>query len=308
MNQKPLVSVCLVTYMHEKYIKECLLGLLNQTYENIELFILDDASEDQTYNILKSWMKKLTKRFIKVELIRNKRNCGNIPKNLNKLIKRAKGEYIRCFAGDDIMEKESIYYTVNYMEEHLDYAMIYTNAYAVNDNFKYGMKSTKYVLSQRHKAYPQKYLFKKLMQFNWIPATTVLIRSRIFKKYGLFDENIKFEDHEYWIRISRTENIGYIQKPLVYYRKADTSLTNFKSNKDGKKKIKFVFKEERKIILKYIRQLKKIERYKCLLNLYDRHYKIALEEGFFDLAVYFFINIQALKILDFFHIDIFKKK
>lgn len=306
MNQKPLVSVCLITYMHEKYIKECLLGLLNQTYKNIELLILDDASKDQTYSIIKKWMKKLEERFVKVELIRNKKNSGNISKNLNKLIRKATGEYIRCFAGDDIMQKESIYYTVDYMERNLNQAMVYTNTYSVNDDFKYGMKGRKCVLNQNHRECPQKYLFKKLMKSNWIPATTVLIRTSIFKTYGLFDEKIKVEDYEYWLRISRTESIGYINKPLGYYRKADTSLTNFKGNKDGKRKMRFVYREVKKIILKYIKYLEMSERYECMLNLYDMYYSMSINDELFGLACCFFIKKQIVKVMKLFQVPIFK--
>ena len=77
-----LVSVGVMTYNHERYIKDCLESLAEQTYKNKELVILDDASTDKTSEIIKSMMGYLESSFKRVEFIQNETNCGNIPRNM----------------------------------------------------------------------------------------------------------------------------------------------------------------------------------------------------------------------------------
>lgn len=59
----PLVSICLLTYMHERYIEDCLRGVLNQTYENMEIIILDDYSIDNTFTIIQNTKSLLSKNL-----------------------------------------------------------------------------------------------------------------------------------------------------------------------------------------------------------------------------------------------------
>ena len=83
----PLVSIILLTYNHAQYIEDNILGLLEQDYSNVELIILDDASRDRTVEIIKCYHKELIEKFKRVEFFENKTNSGNIPYNINCMLK-----------------------------------------------------------------------------------------------------------------------------------------------------------------------------------------------------------------------------
>lgn len=139
--KEPLVSICVLTYMHERYIEDCLRSLIAQTYRNIELLILDDASTDRTYNIIESYLEHLNNRFPQVRIKKNKRNSGNISVNLNYMLKQARGEYIKTFSGDDVMTPKYVEKIVGHMEQNQEAILGYTNSYVVESGFKLGEKA-----------------------------------------------------------------------------------------------------------------------------------------------------------------------
>ena len=104
----PLVSIILLTYNHAQYIEDNILGLLEQDYSNVELIILDDASRDRTVEIIKCYHKELIEKFKRVEFFENKTNSGNIPYNINCMLKKTYGKYCKLISGDDIMASNCI--------------------------------------------------------------------------------------------------------------------------------------------------------------------------------------------------------
>ena len=94
--KEELISVAMPTYNDEKYIAEAIESILNQTYKNFELIIIDDCSKDDNWKIISEYAKK-DKR---IKAYRNEKNRG-ISYNLNLAIKKAKGEYIARMDGDD---------------------------------------------------------------------------------------------------------------------------------------------------------------------------------------------------------------
>ena len=96
----PKVSVILTSFNHEKYLKESIDSVLNQTFKDFELFIIDDGSSDNSWDIIKSYNDK---RIIK---IKHEKNLGQ---NLTmELIKQFKGEYFAVAHCDDRWEKEKL--------------------------------------------------------------------------------------------------------------------------------------------------------------------------------------------------------
>ena len=86
----PLVSVIIVTYNSSKFVLETLESVKNQSYENIELIVSDDASTDKTVDLCKEWIRKNKDRFAKAKLVTAEKNSG-IPANCNQGIKIRKG-------------------------------------------------------------------------------------------------------------------------------------------------------------------------------------------------------------------------
>ncbi len=112
-NDTPFVSVILPTYNGAKFIEETLQSVLDQTYKNLEIIIIDDCSTDNSYDILKSYADKDDR----IKLYRNDKNLG-IGKNSNKALSLASGEYIMMQDHDDLSSPVRVEYIVKVLEEN----------------------------------------------------------------------------------------------------------------------------------------------------------------------------------------------
>jgi len=100
---KDLISVCCLTYNHENFIRESIESIWGQCYRNIEILVLDDGSSDNSYMELKNLQKEspFPMTVIKQE------NSGNIPKNVNTIIKKSRGAYITFMSMDDVLNRDA---------------------------------------------------------------------------------------------------------------------------------------------------------------------------------------------------------
>lgn len=167
------------------------------------------------------------------------------------------------------------------LQMHSEVSVVYSNGYVISDSFKLGDPAV------RKKLLPRKPVndtcentFRKLMLENWIPSPCAMFRRRIFTDYGLYDENIPYEDYEYWLRISRTEKIYYLDQELVYYRRSEDSLSNY-SGKNAKRKIKTSMMSDQMTIQKYLRYLPAEDRRKTVDAYYDKYYRMSYSANFY---------------------------
>jgi len=131
MNLNPSISIICVSYNHSKYIIECLNSVKNQTYNNIELILADDASSDNSVEIFEKWLKEnnfpVKKNF-------HTKNIGLV-RTLNECIKLATGKYIKYLSCDDFLHPEFIEKGIKKLEELSDdYGMIFTDCYSINNS------------------------------------------------------------------------------------------------------------------------------------------------------------------------------
>ena len=130
----PLVSICIPSYNHEKYIAETINSVILQDYKNIELIIIDDCSSDKSESVINSFSDKCKDRFIRFEYHKNETNKG-ISYNLNKAIKWAQGKYFYAIASDDILLPFKTSLLVSEIEKLDDsYAAIFGDANLINKN------------------------------------------------------------------------------------------------------------------------------------------------------------------------------
>lgn len=291
--EQPMVSVCLLTYNHEKFIGDCLKSLLNQTYKNIELIILNNHSEDKTNKVIQEYLPLLYEKFKKVFYFINSKNMGLV-KGCNFLVKKARGNYIKLFSGDDILMPNYLTKTVNFLENNRQFILCHTNMFYINENNRYETCLPKHSAVVKRKFAPppnQKQQFIRLLMQNYISAPSVLIRIEAYKKYGFYDENIGIEDYEFWIRMSQSESFGYLDLCLVGYRRTENSMSNCNS-KNGKSKLKFLFKENKKILDKYRIHLNEKEQKTCMESLYNRFFMFALRISYYKFIIYLYKEMK----------------
>ncbi len=117
-NNLPLVSVVVPCYNHEKYVKETIESIINQTYKNIELIVIDDGSKDNSVQVIQEMADKHGFTFV------HRPNKG-LSATLNEGIRLSKGKYFCAIASDDILMLEKIEKQVTFMEANPEYGMCY---------------------------------------------------------------------------------------------------------------------------------------------------------------------------------------
>ena len=240
MNTKdfPLVSVLIPAYNHENYIQETIESIINQTYPNIELIILDDGSKDKTWEKITELKPKCENRFVK-SLFETKQNEGTCI-TLNKLLKLSSGEFVYIIASDDLAKPQAIEEEVKFLQDNPDYAL------AVGDNeyvdsmgkqifrtqkaFTSNIKNAKYKTVKEFLSSKLNIDFlsddfgsyKTLYKENYIP-NGYLIRKNIFETIGNFTKNAPLEDFWLMLQISKYKKMKYIDEILFSYRIHNTN-------------------------------------------------------------------------------------
>ena len=207
MNDLPLVSVIIPCYNHEKYLEQSSLSVINQTYKNIELIVIDDGSKDKSVELIKNLQKTSDFKFIAQE------NIG-VCKTLNKAVKLSVGKYISILASDDYWEITKIEKQVNILENS-NSEFCFTQAIEFDEKEKKEISPKEVNLDRINKT-----IFVK----NIIPAGTIFFTRNLYNQLNGFDENLKMEDWDFVIRSSYLTNFSFIKEPLLYYRSHDSNI------------------------------------------------------------------------------------
>lgn len=166
---QPLISIALCTYNGAKYLQEQLMSIVNQTYKNIEVVIVDDCSTDNTVDIVKS----LEKSFPRIKLYQNEKNLG-FNKNFEKAIELTTGDYIAISDQDDIWELNKLELLLNHIDDNW---LIFSNSIFVdehNNDLGKTLLHPSFKLRERD--------FRSLLFYNFVTGHTTLL-SRIFIPY-----------------------------------------------------------------------------------------------------------------------------
>ena len=201
----PIVSIIIPSYNHDKFISKSVISVINQTYTNIELIVIDDGSNDNSSKVLKELQLKFG--FILIF----QKNHG-IAFTLNRGIKEfATGKYVSICSSDDYYHPEKIEKQVKYLEEYSDIPMCYSMIEEVELDGRINENTNNNKLKGG-------YIFKDVLLQKFHPPVTYLFRKEIFYEVGFYREDIITEDYLMNLRISFKYPIGFIAEKLYYYR------------------------------------------------------------------------------------------
>lgn len=210
-----LVSIILVTYNASKFIEAAINSVLNQTYKNIELIIIDDGSSDNTKDIVLKFVNEKVKYFYKV-------HTGNVGNLRNYALDIAVGEYVAFIDSDDIWVEKKIEVQLQKIEE---YDIVCSNATIINES--QGVVNKNYF-----KEINNDFIIKlsDLVYKNFIITSSVLLKKKILLEKYKFESILGFrgEDYKLWLELSEDYKIIFINKDLVLYRIHEDNLS-FKS-------------------------------------------------------------------------------
>ena len=209
---KPLVSVVIPMYNAQQFIKETLLSVINQTYTNIEIIVVDDMSKDKSATIVKD----LSNKDDRIKYIYLKENKG-VANARNIGIEAAQGRYIAFIDSDDLWKENKLERQIEFMLEN-KYEFTYTEYEFISEN---GESLNKIIPVEKQVNY------KKLLSGICIGCSPVLIDRNYIQK--IYMENVKHEDYVTWLSILKSGYNAYgLNENLGYYRKLKNSLSGNK--------------------------------------------------------------------------------
>jgi glycosyltransferase involved in cell wall biosynthesis len=214
------ISVALATYNGEKFIRDQLDSLLNQTYKDFEIVISDDASTDKTLEIISSYEKRMP--FIKVFV--NEKNLG-FKKNFEKVIKHCKANFIALCDQDDIWDKNHLYDLISNIKDN---SLICSNSLLVDHNGNSLNITMKEILDINLDGKDKFSLIKALFHQNFVQGSTILFKRSILKYVLPIPDQVSFHDHWLALVAGMCDGVIYLDRPLIKYRQHNKSVTNNK--------------------------------------------------------------------------------
>lgn len=217
----PLVSMIVLSYNQSRFVVETLEGVKAQTYKPTQLIIIDDCSTDDSVATIERWLQA---SGIDCTFIRHQKNLG-ICKSLNDGLAAATGKYVSMVASDDLWLPDKIARQVELMESQPDHVgVVYSDAFQMDEH---GRPFPDMFIAAHRKLpeIPQGEILNVLLEGNFIPGMTTLVRRSCYDRVGLYDENLPWEDWDMWMRIARQYAYLYLHTPVAMYRRHEKSLS-----------------------------------------------------------------------------------
>lgn len=210
------VSVILTSYNHEKFLAKSIESVLNQTYKDFEFIIVDDCSSDASWDIIEAYKQK----YPDIITLRHEYNWGG-GVVADTVRNYATGEYIAIHHSDDLWEAEKLQKQVDILKEHPEYAAVFTNASAIDEEDKAyedenGFYYNRFAVENRSR---HEWLNHFFFYGNCLCHPSILVKKSVYEEDGFFRRGLKqIPDFVKWIQICKKYEIYVIPEVLVKFR------------------------------------------------------------------------------------------
>ncbi len=221
-----MVSIIIPLYNAEKFIKTTVDSCCSQTYQDIEIYVVDDCSTDSSIEIV----KKLQRQDSRIKILKNEKNSGVI-KTANAGLQACSGKYAMVLGNDDVLEPEHIECMVKIMEQD-DYSFLYCSSIYINEaGEKTGQSDTKDISHN-----PQ-----LLLRRNVVNACGLLMNVNKLREVGWYPEYLGFRNYGewyLWIKLCNAGKVGYVSQIKSNYRIHSNNLTKTLDRRENLKNVK----------------------------------------------------------------------
>ncbi len=209
---QPLVSVCIPSFNHAKYIGECIQSILDQTFSNFEIVITDDCSSDNSIEVIRSFSDP------RIRLFQLPRNQGpSVAANNN--IRQARGQFLCLVASDDLFRPEKLERQLAFLSANPDIAAAFTYMRYVDESGKEIADHVGYKWIEVDNQPRETWLRRFFTTGNCLSAPTVMIRKTVLDTIGSFDPRfLQTQDFDLWIRVCLQFDVYVMPERLVDYR------------------------------------------------------------------------------------------
>jgi len=210
MSSEPLISIVLPTYNGSRYLEESIQSCLDQTYENWELILVDDCSNDSTPVIC----AKFAARDARIHTIRNQVNCM-VPASLNAGFAAARGKLFTWTSDDNLYRPHALKVMSEFLVTHPKVDLVYSDLSHIDER---GQVTNRYVAEE-----PSGLPAKCVVQASF------MYRRHVHEALGGYDESTSYaQDHDFWLRAYARFSLEVLHEDLYLYRVHQASMSSSK--------------------------------------------------------------------------------
>ncbi len=216
MSDSPLVCICIPTYNAARTVRETLESILAQTYLDLVVHVSDNASVDDTLDVIESIADP------RVTIHRNEKNIGG-EGNFNRCIQLAEGKYTAIFHADDVYEPDMVAKQVAFLEAHSTAGAVFTDASLIDElGVQTGEMRMPQDITSPNGLYDFAMMFKAvLLHSNFFICPSVMVRTEVYQHEIECWRGEQFKssaDLDLWLRILQQHPVGYLKERLMRYR------------------------------------------------------------------------------------------
>ena len=219
----PKVSIIVPTYNRAQYLSDALSSILKQSFDCFEIVVVDNASTDNTCEIVNEFADKRIRYFI------NERNIGATA-NHNKALRLCNGDYICIFSDDDLMDSDNLQLKVNVLDAYPDVCLVHSdcrliNSDGVEEGESYTNKLQEWNCYKTQNPLPQSVCFDLMTDNLFVVFPTMMVRASVLKENVIeFNNQLKyFIDWDLCLKLSLFGDFYYLNKKLISYRQHTTN-------------------------------------------------------------------------------------
>lgn len=206
-----MINVIMPVYNGEKYLRQSIESVIQQTYKDWELIIVNDCSTDNSRDIMQSYADADSR----IRIVDNSSNL-KLPRSLNAGFREARGEYLTWTSDDNLYKADALEELSGYLDHNPEIGLVYSDMDFVDASLNFIREQC---------------LEPEMLLCADCVGASFMYRREVLDKVGEYDPDMFLvEDYEYWIRISEQYNVGHLNKNLYTYRMHASSLTGTRKN------------------------------------------------------------------------------
>jgi glycosyltransferase involved in cell wall biosynthesis len=220
---RPRVSIICLCYNHRQFLVEAMESVMAQTYTNLQIIVVDDCSTDGSGEVIQD----LGRKYPQLEVMLLPSNLGNC-KAFNAAWQRADGDLVIDFATDDVMIPVRVERQVEFFltqEPHV--GVVFTDATYIDATGREFKNHFEFLFRKKliHRV-PVGDVFRDVLRTYFVCSPTMMIRSEVLRELGGYDENLAYEDFDFWVRASRKFHFAFLHERLTLVRRSSGSMSS----------------------------------------------------------------------------------
>ncbi len=238
---KALVSIILATYNREDFLDQTLESLVNQSYQNIEIIIVDDGSVESMKRYVRNIVDKIDDNRIKTFFLEQNRGVAYA---LTYGMDNSEGDYIAHIGSDDLWHKDNISQQIEVIQKDKSVGLSFTDVARINKRGEI-LHNSRF---QENIIGPIRGLsFKRLyLKGLFVPGISVMFDRNVYKKVGGLDDSFSLSnDYDFFLRMAQQTKFDYVDNVLAYWRMHDNNLHDLNKIQTYKERLEIINKHEK---------------------------------------------------------------